>query len=213
MDEQDFNRYYLETFDKERLRELFAKKIFESIRYHSRYVLESTSDEEDELPATPDDIFSVEDPEDLAEAMGNDRTQDDGVLVAAGDLHPEDFSFVYELLTEYNGHRILPSDDEWSCEAYWETFGDEFSELLGEYMIAHLEETIRYFNEQRPADYATLARLYGWSRETRQNPEVILSSCDKISFFLSDLQEMVWEDLLEEDLMPLYEMGKALAQK
>ena len=116
-------------------------------------------------------------------------------------------------MSEYNGHRILPSDEEWNGSAYWETYGDEFAELLGEFMIEHLERTIRYFNEKRPADYATLAKLYGWSRESRQNPEVILSTCDNISFFLSDLQERLWEDLLEEDLMPLYLMGEAMSRK
>ena len=79
-------------------------------------------------------------------------------------------------------------------------------------MIIHLEETIRYFNNYRPADYGTLARLYGWSKESRQNPEVILSTCEKISFFLSDLQERLWGDFLEEELMPLYKLGESIAK-
>ncbi len=213
MDEQDFNRQYLETLDKDRLRQLFAKKIYDSIHYHSRYVLENVSDEEEDDQDTMPDLSPLEDQEDEANPLTAPNQEDEGVLVAAGDLHPEDFSFVYELMSEYNGHRILPSDEEWNGSAYWETYGDEFAELLGEFMIDHLERTIRYFNEKRPADYATLAKLYGWSRESRQNPEVILSTCDKISFFLSDLQERLWEDLLEENLMPLYLMGEAMSRK
>ena len=219
MDEQDFNRQYLDTFDKERLHQVLARKIYDSIHFHSRYVLESIGDTaeaeddpEEESPFRNDawqDPFQEEDP---AYPAGISPDEEDGVLVADGDLHAEDFTFVYELLSEYNGHRILPSDDPLASRAYWETYADEFAEVLGEYMIIHLEETIRYFNNYRPADYGTLARLYGWSKESRQNPEVILSTCEKISFFLSDLQERLWGDFLEEELMPLYKLGESIAK-
>lgn len=208
MDEQDFNRYYLDTFDQVRLWQVFARKIYDSIHFHSRYILESFDEDEDEENASSGSAWQ----EDEEEAdLLSQAPEEDGVLVAAGDLHPEDFSFVYELLSEYNGHRILPSDDPLAERAYWETYADEFAEVLGEYMIMHLEETIEYFDTKRPADYGTLARLYGWSRESRKNPEVILSSCEKISFFLSDLQERLWGDFLEEELMPLYLQGEEIA--
>ncbi|MBO4888234.1 MAG: hypothetical protein J5589_07980 [Firmicutes bacterium] len=207
MDEQDFNRYYLDTFDQERLQQVFARKIYDSIHFHSRYVLESF-DEDDEESASSGPVW--QDEEDETDLPGQ-APEEDGVLVAAGDLHPEDFTFVYELLSEYNGHRILPSDDPLTEQAYWETYADEFAQVLGEYMIMHLEETIEYFDTKRPADYGTLSRLYGWSRESRKNPEIILSSCEKISFFLSDLQERLWGDFLEEELMPLYLQGQEIA--
>ena len=212
MDEQDFNRYYLETFDQERLKEVFARKIYDSIHFHSRYVLESIDpDDEDEMNSSND--HDLDDQDSLTDFLSQKGEEEDGVLVSAGDLHAEDFTFVYELLSEYNGHRILPSDDPMTEQAYWETYADEFAEVLGEYMIMHLEETITYFDTKRPADYGTLARLYGWSRESRKNPEVILSSSEKISFFLSDLQERVWGDFLEEELMPLYLLGEKIALK
>ncbi|MBO6157748.1 MAG: hypothetical protein J6P72_00645 [Firmicutes bacterium] len=212
MDELDFNRHYLETFDKERLFQLFAVKIYESITYHSRYVLESVSEEgeDDEDMSILNafaDLDEDADPEDVQEALNALAPEEDSVLVADGDLSPEDFTFVYELLTEYNGHRVLPSEEGWNQEAYWETFGDEFAELLGMYMIDHLEETIRYFSEQRPDDYATLSRLYGWSKETAKDPQVVLTTCEKISFFLADLQERLWDEFSEEKLQPLYEEG------
>ena len=207
MDEQDFNRYYLDTFDQDRLMQVFARKIYDSIHFHSRYVLEPIGDE-DEVEDFSADVWQEEEENDL---FSHPAEEEDGVLVSAGDLHPEDFTFVYELLSEYNGHRILPSDDPLTERAYWETYADEFAEVLGEYMSMHLEETIEYFDTKRPADYGTLARLYGWSRESRQNPEIILASSEKISFFLSDLQERIWGDFLEEELMPLYLQGKEIA--
>ena len=211
MDEQDFNRWYLETFDHERLDDVFARKIYDSIHFHSRYILESIAEDEEDEEDSP---FGTDwnDEDSVTDFLTKTNAEEDGVLVAAGDLHPEDFTFVYELLSEYNGHRILPSDDPLAEQAYWETYADEFAEVLGEYMIMHLEETIEYFDTKRPADYGTLARLYGWSRESRKNPEVILTSCEKISFFLSDLQERIWGDFLEEKLMPLYVKGQKIAE-
>ena len=211
MDEQDFNRWYLETFDHERLDDVFARKIYDSIHFHSRYILESIAEDEEDEEDSP---FGTDwnDEDSVTDFLTKTNAEEDGVLVAAGDLHPEDFTFVYELLSEYNGHRILPSDDPLTEQAYWETYADEFAEVLGEYMIMHLEETIEYFDTKRPADYGTLARLYGWSRESRKNPEVILTSCEKISFFLSDLQERIWGDFLEEKLMPLYVKGQKIAE-
>ncbi|MCI8633105.1 MAG: hypothetical protein HFE64_06470 [Lachnospiraceae bacterium] len=202
MDAKEFNEYYEENFDKERLWALFAQKIYESIHYNRRYILEEPTEEEEE------GIY-----EDESEEESYEASQKDAVLIGAGDLQAEEFGFVYELMEEYTGRRVLPSENEWNEEAYWLTYGDDFAELLGLFMIAQLENTIRYFAKERPQEYDTFAKLYHWNQEQREDPEVVLSSCDKISYYLSDFQEALWNEFMESKLQPFYDQGKAMVKE
>ncbi len=202
MDAKEFNEYYEENFDKERLWALLAQKIYESIHYNRRYILEEPAEEEEETEAY----------EDETEEESYEASQKDAVLVGAGDLQAEEFGFVYELMEEYTGRRVLPSENEWNEEAYWLTYGDDFAELLGLFMIAQLENTIRYFAQERTQEYDTFAKLYHWNQEQREDPEVILSSCDKISYYLADFQEALWNEFTESKLQPFYEQGRSIAK-
>lgn len=200
MDAREFNAYFVEHLDKERLWKLFAQKIYDTIHYGQRYVLEEPL-EEDDLGL---EIWQEETEE---EDSVYEASQKDGVLVPAGDLEPERYSFVYELMAEYTGRRVMASENEYGDEAYWTTYADDFAELLGLFMIAQLENTIRYFANHRAVEYETFAKLYHWNQEQREDPEVVLT-CDKISYYLADLQEALWNEFTESKLMPLYEAGK-----
>lgn len=233
MDERDFNQYYDAHLDTRRMHQIFAKKVYESIHYHRHYVLEFPDEDDgtqdsaldssggEESAAAESYSDPDEEPDDTEDAL-DQELEEEGILISGPDMKPEDFSYVYELMNEYNGHRILPSDTVSSMAgnavesaegqgAYWETFGDEFGELLGTFMITNLENTIAYFSEKRPADYASLANLYGWSQKDRTDPEVILRTCDKISFHLADLQQQIWDDFCELPIGPVYEEGKTLS--
>ena len=200
MDAREFNAYFVEHLDRERLWKLFAQKIYDTIHYGQRYVLEEPL-EEDDLGL---EIWQEETEE---EDSVYEASQKDGVLVPAGDLEPERYSFVYELMAEYTGRRVMASENEYGDEAYWTTYADDFAELLGLFMIAQLENTIRYFANHRAVEYETFAKLYHWNQEQREDPEVVLT-CDKISYYLADLQEALWNEFTESKLMPLYEAGK-----
>lgn len=204
MDAKEFNEYYAEHLDHERLMNLLSQKLYETIHFGQRYILEEPVEEEDETWEEPDADGKAEDYE---------ASQKDAVLVPDGDLTPERYTFVYELMAEYTGRRVLPSENEFGDEAYWTTYGDDFAEILGLFMIAQLENTIRYFVSQKPVEYDTFAKLYHWDQEQRENPEVILTTCDKISYYLSDLQESLWNEFTESNLQPIYEKGQKLFQR
>ena len=199
MDAREFNAYFVEHLDKERLWKLLAQKVYDTIHYGQRYVLEE--------PSAEDDLGLEIWQEENEEESAYEASQKDGILVPAGDLEPERYSFVYELMAEYTGRRVMASENEYGDEAYWTTYADDFAELLGLFMIAQLENTIRYFANHRAVEYETFAKLYHWNQEQREDPEVVLT-CDKISYYLADLQETLWNEFTESKLMPLYEAGK-----
>ena len=199
MDAREFNAYFVEHLDKERLWKLLAQKVYDTIHYGQRYVLEE--------PLAEDDLGLEIWQEENEEESAYEASQKDGILVPAGDLEPERYSFVYELMAEYTGRRVMASENEYGDEAYWTTYADDFAELLGLFMIAQLENTIRYFANHRAVEYETFAKLYHWNQEQREDPEVVLT-CDKISYYLADLQETLWNEFTESKLMPLYEAGK-----
>ena len=97
------------------------------------------------------------------------------------------------------------NENEYGDEAYWTTYADDFAELLGLFMIAQLENTIRYFANHRAVEYETFAKMYHWNQEQRENPEVVLT-CDKISYFLAE--EALWNEFTESKLLTMYEAGR-----
>ncbi len=200
MDAREFNEYYTEHLDKERLWKLLSQKVYDTIHYGQRYILEEPEEEED----LGVELWQEESDE---EDANYEASQKDAVLVPEGDLDPEKYTFVYELMAEYTGRRVLASENEYGDEAYWTTYGDDFAELLGLFMIAQLENTIRYFANHKAVEYETFAKMYNWNQEQRENPEVVLT-CDKISYYLADLQEALWNEFTESKLMPIYTAGK-----
>ncbi len=156
------------------------------------------------------------DDDDAEDAYGqpdpNQPSEDDIVLIPDGDMSPDDYTYVYELMNEYTGHRVLPTDDDRVTEAYWSVYQDEFGDLLTLYMIQVLEDTINYFSTQQEIKYDSLARFYHWNQEQRKAPSYILSTSDKISYALSDLQEKLWSDFSDSELMPLYEKGRKIEE-
>ena len=207
MDAREFNRYYTEHLDKERLWNLLSQKVYETIHFGRRYILEEPVEEdEDDLGI---DFWQEENEKEQSDSY--EASQKDAVLVPDGDLNPERYTFVYELMAEYTGRRVLASENEYGDEAYWTTYADDFTELLGLFMIAQLENTIRFFANHKAVEYETFARMYSWNQEQRENPEVVLT-CDKISYYLADLQEALWNEFTESKLMPVYEAGKAIAE-
>ncbi|MCF0135724.1 MAG: hypothetical protein HUJ69_04815 [Lachnospiraceae bacterium] len=212
MDERDFLEAYRNRFDPERLDQLLARGIYEAIHFHRRYELEyiDLSDQ----PADPDADLKHESylDEDELEQSLTAPGESEGVLEPVGDLQAEDYTYVYELLSEYNGHRILPSDDDRVSEAYWATYADDLGDMLGMYMVQMLEDTVRELNEKDPIRYDSLARYYHWDMEQRKDPETILSTSDKISFALADMQERIWMDFNEADVMTYYKKGEKVTE-
>lgn len=213
MDERDFMEKYREHFDMEKIQDLFARSVYEAIHFHRRYELEylDLSDQ----PKDPDeDYYGREDymTDEEMDKVLSAPTDSEGILEPVGDLDAADYTYVYELLNEYTGHRVLPSDDERVSEAYWSTYADDMGDMLGMYMIQVLEETIRDLNDNLPLQYDSLAKFYHWDMDQRKDPEVILTTCDKISYALSDLQEHIWMDFNEANLMPYYVKGEKLTE-
>jgi len=236
MDEGDMIAMYRERFNKDRLFQIFARKIYESIHYHRHYELELPDQEEsydgpvlwnpeDDAQDGPDepnldDLDSV----DVAGLSRDDalsfdemakkeqELEEDATLVPGDDMSPADFTYVYELLGEYNGRRILPSDDEWSDHAYWQQYADEFEEILGYYVVTAFEDTLKYVLDTRPADYTTLAHYLGLSDEQKRSPEAVLEHSDKLTFYIEDLESQLWEELCNSELQPLYDEGEKLAK-
>jgi len=207
MDERDFLAAFQEQLDREELKALLARRVYEAFHLHRRYRLE-VIDLSDEVP----DPDREETDSDEANEWELPPDESEGVLEPVGDLDPAEFTFIYELMNEYTGHRVLPSDDDRVSEAYWSTYADDFGDLLGMYMINALEKTIRHLAEDLPIQYDSLARYYHWNQEQRRDPEVILTTSDKISYALTDLQEKLWSDFNESYLMPYFEQGKAIAE-
>ncbi len=207
MDERDFLTAFQEQLDLDELKALLARRVYEAFHLHRRYRLEVV-DLSDEVP-DPDE----EEPEhEEGDEWELPPDESEGVLEPVGDLDPAEFTFIYELMNEYTGHRVLPSDDDRVTEAYWSTYADDFGELLGMYMIDALEKTIRHLVNDLPIQYDSLAKYYHWNQDQRKDPEVILTTSDKISYALSDLQEKLWSDFNEAYLMPYFEQGKAIAE-
>lgn len=218
MDERDFVELFKECLDMEQLEKLMARRIYEAFHMHRRYQLEiiDLSDEPEDPDeesrdlrvshAFPEDEYSENEEETLMKELS------EGVLEPMGDLDPSDFPYVYDFMNEYTGKRILPSEDDRVTEAYWETYADAFGDLLGLYLIDALEETIHILDTERTIAYDSLARYYHWNQEDRKNPEVILSTCDKIGYMLTDIQQTLWSDFNERQLMPLWEEGRLIAE-
>ena len=115
------------------------------------------------------------------------------------------FDYVYELMQEYTGRRVLPSENEWSDQAYWTTYQDDFQELLGFYILDHLENTMQRLEEERTKEYENFGRLFGLDKQDRGDPEQILSHCDKINYYLTQLNEELWSEFTETKVKDLME--------
>lgn len=194
MDESEILDYYESSFSKDRLWELLALKIYQTIHYNRHYIMEDVPDDEEEEP----------------KLLEEDEQDIDGVLMPGKDMAPEDFTIVYELMREYTGRRVLSSENEWSEAAYWPVYAEEFIELFSMYMVDHLEKVLKHFAEEETVAYATFAKANHLKKEQWTEPEAILKSCDRVSYYLSDKQESLWNLFCEETLAPLYDMGKKM---
>ena len=183
-DEKDFIAAYHENFSRENLWKLLCERLEQTLKYGRHYVL--CWDEEDD-------------------EAGEDEERDEeiGVLEGQGDLSADMFEYVYELMQEYTGRRILPSENQWGDQAYWTTYQDDFQELLGFYILDCLELTIHKLDEERPREYESLARSCGLSAEERTDPEAVLLHCDKVNYYLTQLNEELWNEFTETKVKDL----------
>lgn len=220
MDEQDFCTLFLRRLETERLRELFAKKIYDSIHYHPHYVLEpfEQPDEAEEASEELEEELQDDDfdPEDEAERYRKMRSESaeavDGVLVSDRDLDPSDYLLVESFLEEYVGRRVIPSEENEFEYAHWLTYEEEFLDLLHLFVMSSLEETLRYVNREKPYDFGTLARYLHLSGESREDIEALLIASDKIGYCVLETEESLWESFIQDELMPYYELGRELSQ-
>jgi hypothetical protein len=187
-DERDFIEVYMSSFSKEGLWKLLTDRLKETFQYGRHYELVSDADEEDE-EESPDGTSGDE--------------EEITVLEGREDLSPDMFEYVYELMQEYTGRRILPSENEFSEEAYWTTYQDDFQELLAFYLLDHLEVTMQTMEEERTREYENFSRLYNLTKEQRMDPEQILTHCDRINYFLTQLNEELWVEFTETKVKDL----------
>lgn len=207
MDDYDFVVQFRSLFDERVFTAMVAKKVYESIRYHSRYELEELEDDEED--AEEEESLLNQDLEDLPKGP----QEAEALLVPAGDLKPEDYERLYDLLYEFNGRRVLPTDEGGSEEAYWGTFADDFQDLLSDYFTEVLEKTIHYFRSEKPVEYASYARFYHLSEEDRKDPVKLIESSDNLNTRLTLIRDELWENMTEAPVMPLYSMGEQLTVK
>lgn len=210
-DELDFVRSLEDHLNEDLLEEIMARKVYESVTYHQRYELIGLEEEEEgEADGEGEDALWEREETLEADAASSYHPEEEGILIPAGDFDLGSFSYVYELFEEYNGKRILPSDNEWTEQAYFETYGHEFAELLAEFVLQLVEQTARDIAARNPLSYASLAHFYHWSEEERLDPIVILDTSDKIGYSVMELQERLWNQLGERPFLPMYEKGKEL---
>ena len=207
MDDFDFAEQFRTLFDERVFTAMAAKLVYESIRYHSRYELEDLEDdeeaEEEEVSLLNQDLENLPVGPQEAEAL----------LIPAGDLKPEDYERVYDLLYEYNGRRVLPTDEGGQEEAYWGTFSDDFQDLLSDYFSQVLENTLQYFLKEKPVELASFAKFYHLSEEDRKDPVKWVEASDNLNTRLTMIRDELWENLTEAPVMPLYAMGEQIVQR
>ncbi len=210
MDDYDFTERFRELFNERAFTAMVARKVYELIRYHSRYELEELEDGEAEAEEDPEEDFLQN--SDLEDVPARPQ-EAEALLVPCGDLKAEDYERVYDLLYEYNGRRVLPTDEGGQEEAYWGTFSDDFQDLLNDYFTEVLEQTLQYFIKEKPQEYASFARFYHLSEEDRKDPVKLIEASDDLNMRLSMIRDELWENLTEAPVMPLYSMGETLVKR
>ncbi len=196
-DERDFILAYQKDFSKEQLWDALAVAFYQAIHYGRRYRLEQ-----------PDEFEMLEDGEETPLAE-----QDDGVLIPEGDFAIDQFEYVCDLCTEYTGRRVLAAENELGDEAYWTTYQEDFQELMGLYLMNHLNQVIQELERERAEEYASFGKIFGMRAEQRRDPEEILQRCDKINYYLLELNENLWTEFTESRAMQFYQRGESLAQQ
>ncbi len=184
-DEKDFIEAYSKTFSKEGLWRLLRERLEQTMKYGRRYTL--LWEELDEL-----------------EEEQEEKDLEDGVLEPGDAFSNDMFGYVYELMQEYTGRRILPSENEWGEQAYWTTYQDDFQEIMGFFILDHFENTIRKLEEERTAEYSSFGRMLGLEKQQRMDPELVLARCDRVNYFLTGLNEELWNEFTEtriEDIL------------
>lgn len=187
-DEKDFIEAYQQSFSKEALWKLLRERLQQTLRYGRHYVL--CWDEEEQVEEEGEDGTA-------------EKEEESGVLEGRGDLAAEMFDYVYELMQEYTGRRVLPSENQWGDQAYWTTYQDDFQEILGYFILDHLEATIQKLDQERPREYESFGRLFGLSAAERTDPEQILNHCDRINYYLTQLNEKLWDEFTETKIKDL----------
>ena len=98
-------------------------------------------------------------------------------------------------------------------EAYWTTYQEDFQELMGLYLMNHLNQVIQELERERAEEYASFGKIFGMRAEQRRDPEEILQRCDKINYYLLELNENLWTEFTESRAMQFYQRGESLAQQ
>ena len=197
-DERDFILAYQKGFSREQLWDILAVKFYQAIHYGRRYRLEQLEDE-----------FGVL--EDGEEDQVAER--DDGVLIPDGDFAIDQFEYVCDLCTEYTGRRVLAAENELGDEAYWTTYQEDFQELIALYSMNHLNQVIQELERDRVEEYESFGKIFGMNAEQRKDPEAILQRCDKINYYLLELNENLWTEFTESRAMQLYQKGESMDQQ
>ena len=194
-DEEDFLSLYDNRLDKMRLMKLLAEKVEQVMKYSRHYKLEFL--EEAEMDAEPEY-------EDEAEI----RDSYDGVMSYDGDMRDQCYTFVSELMNEYTGRRVLATENEWSGESYWTTYGEDFQDLILMYVETELENQIRFMNQEMPETYEAFAEHCKMDEKQRLDPQELLLACDRINYGLAQRVEDLWSEFCEKSMDEILALAK-----
>lgn len=192
-DEEDFLALFDTRFDKNHLMELLAEKVQQVMKYSRHYKLEITEDTEVDIePEYEDEAEEV-------------RDSYDGVMVFDGDMKDQCYTFVSELMNEYTGRRVLATENEWSGESYWTTYGEDFQDLILMYVEAELEKQIQFMDEEMPDTFEAFAEVCKMDEKQRKDTQELLLACDRVNYGLAQRVEDLWSEFCEKSMDEIME--------
>ncbi|MFR3484515.1 MAG: hypothetical protein ACLTXL_14090, partial [Clostridia bacterium] len=81
------------------------------------------------------------------------------------------------------------------------------------YLMNHLNQVIQELERDRVEEYESFGKIFGMNAEQRKDPEAILQRCDKINYYLLELNENLWTEFTESRAMQLYQKGESMDQQ
>lgn len=201
-DDADFIAEYNRTFDRPALWNLLKDRLKQAFTTGQHYHIwdDGVLDEEDD--AEEEEGFF--EPEELPE--GEEDSNE--ILIADGPMLPGEYDYVCQMMTEYTGRRVLAAENQWGTGSYWTTYEDDFQELISYFVLEHFEDLVAELAEDRPVEWDSFGRILGLEKADRTSAIAVLDHSDKINYFLSNLNEQLWNEFSESKLSEYLESVK-----
>ncbi len=187
-DEGDFIAEYSRTFSKDALMALLRERLTQAFTYGQHYELISDDDWEGTEEEAAEDGYVPETAE---------EEEPDEYLEADGPLEVKDYEYLFQLMKEYTGRRVMAAENQWGTGAYWTTYEDDFIELISYQILEHFEDVIAALSEDRPVEWDSFGRSLGLEKKDRCDAIQILDHSERINYFLERLNEELWTEFSE----------------